>query len=70
MKNAVFWDVMICGSFKNRRFRGIHNLHHQGGKNQPDRNSVSSNYHLVLHVALNVRVVSVSLQCPSVASYS
>jgi hypothetical protein len=22
MKNAVFWDVTPCGSFKNRRFRG------------------------------------------------
>jgi hypothetical protein len=20
MKNAVFWDVTLCGSFKNRRF--------------------------------------------------
>jgi hypothetical protein len=22
MKNAVFWDVMLCGSCKNRRFGG------------------------------------------------
>jgi hypothetical protein len=22
MKNAVFWEVMPCGSCKNRRFRG------------------------------------------------
>jgi hypothetical protein len=20
MKNAVFWDVMLCGSYKNQRF--------------------------------------------------
>jgi hypothetical protein len=23
IKNAVFWDVMPCGSFENRRFRGM-----------------------------------------------
>jgi hypothetical protein len=23
MKDGVFWDVMPCGSFKNRRFVGI-----------------------------------------------
>jgi hypothetical protein len=22
MKNVIFWDVMLCGSFKNRRFEG------------------------------------------------
>jgi hypothetical protein len=22
MKNGIFWDVMPCGSCKNRRFRG------------------------------------------------
>jgi hypothetical protein len=22
MKNGVFWDVTLCGSFKNRRFGG------------------------------------------------
>jgi hypothetical protein len=30
MKNAVFWDVMPCGSSKNRRFGGTCHLHHQG----------------------------------------
>jgi hypothetical protein len=33
MKNAVFWDVMPCGSCKNRRFRGMWCLHDQINKN-------------------------------------
>jgi hypothetical protein len=33
MKNGVFWDVMPCGSCKNRRFGGTSHLHHQGDKN-------------------------------------
>jgi hypothetical protein len=32
MKNAVFWDVMPCGSCKNRRFGGTYYLLHQGEK--------------------------------------
>jgi hypothetical protein len=32
MKNAVFWDVTPCGSFKNRRFGGTYRLLHQGDK--------------------------------------
>jgi hypothetical protein len=31
-KNDVFWDVMPCGSCKNRRFGGTY-LHHPSGKN-------------------------------------
>jgi hypothetical protein len=34
MKNAVFWDVTPCGSYKNGRFGGILRLHHQGDKNR------------------------------------
>jgi hypothetical protein len=34
MKNAVFWDVALCGSCLNRRFGGTCRLHLQGGKNQ------------------------------------
>jgi hypothetical protein len=34
MKNAVFWDIVPCGSCKNQRFGGTQRLHHQGGKNQ------------------------------------
>jgi hypothetical protein len=29
LKNAVFWDVMLCGSCTNRCFRGAYPLHHQ-----------------------------------------
>jgi hypothetical protein len=29
MKNAVFWDVMLCVSCKNRRFGGTFRLRHQ-----------------------------------------
>jgi hypothetical protein len=43
MKNAIFWDVTSCSSSKNRRFRGIYRLYHQGDKNRLTRN-VSSNY--------------------------
>jgi hypothetical protein len=32
MKNAVFWDVALCGSCKNQRFRGTWRLHLQGKK--------------------------------------
>jgi hypothetical protein len=34
MKNGVFWDVMPCGSCKNRRFGGTWRLLHQGDKNR------------------------------------
>jgi hypothetical protein len=34
MKNAVVWDVALCGSCKNRRFGGTYRLHHQGDKNR------------------------------------
>jgi hypothetical protein len=30
MKNAVFWDVTLCGSCKNQRFGGTYRFHHQG----------------------------------------
>jgi hypothetical protein len=32
IKNGVFWDVMPCGSCKNRRFGGTLRLLHQGDK--------------------------------------
>jgi hypothetical protein len=31
-EKSVFWDVMLCGSCKNRRFGGKYGLHHQGDK--------------------------------------
>jgi hypothetical protein len=35
INNVVFWDVMSCGSTKNRRFGGKYRLHHhQGDKNR------------------------------------
>jgi hypothetical protein len=30
MKNVVFWDVALCRSCVNRRFRGRYRLHLQG----------------------------------------
>jgi hypothetical protein len=30
MKHAIFWDVMLCSSCKNRRFGGTYCLRHQG----------------------------------------
>jgi hypothetical protein len=44
MKNVVFCDITRCGSCKNRTFRGIYHLHHQGYKNQRTRKNVKSNY--------------------------
>jgi hypothetical protein len=41
MKNIVLWDMLPCGSYKNRRFGGTYR-HHQGDKNQPARNDFSS----------------------------
>jgi hypothetical protein len=40
MKNAVFWDLTQCGSFKSRRFEGTYHLQHQGDKNRRARNIV------------------------------
>jgi hypothetical protein len=54
LKNTVFWDVMLCGPCKNRRFGGIYSLHHQNGKNHRGRNNVSS----VLHLLVAANVVS------------
>jgi hypothetical protein len=42
VKNTIFWDVMLCGSFKNRRFGGLYHLRHQGDKNWQARNNVIS----------------------------
>jgi hypothetical protein len=42
LKNAVFWDVVTCGTLKNRRFGGTCRLHLQGRKNSAREESVSS----------------------------
>jgi hypothetical protein len=34
MKNAVFWDVTPCDSYKIRTFGGMYRLLHQGDKNR------------------------------------
>jgi hypothetical protein len=46
MNNAVFWDVMPCGSCDKRRFGVKHRLHHQDEENQRARNNVSRNQQL------------------------
>jgi hypothetical protein len=38
MNYAGFWDISLCGSFKNRRFVGTHRLHNHGDKNRRARN--------------------------------
>jgi hypothetical protein len=56
MMNTVFWDMMPCGSCKNRRFGGTYRLHHKDGKNQRAKN-VSS----VLQLLVAAYVVPTSL---------
>jgi hypothetical protein len=34
VKNVVFWDVMPCGSCKNKHFGGTYRLLHHGDKNR------------------------------------
>jgi hypothetical protein len=29
LKSAVFWDVTLCGSYKNQPFGGTYHLHHE-----------------------------------------
>jgi hypothetical protein len=43
-KNAVFWDITLCGSCKNRRFGTTYQLYHQDKESQRARNNVSSNF--------------------------
>jgi hypothetical protein len=33
-EECLFWDVILCGSCKNRSFSGIYCLNHQGDKNR------------------------------------
>jgi hypothetical protein len=51
MKDAVSWEVTLCGSCKKQRFGGMYRLHHQGEANKRARNSVSSKQQLK-HAAL------------------
>jgi hypothetical protein len=43
LKNAVFGDIMPCGSCKNRCFGGTYRLHHHGDMNRRARNNVTIN---------------------------
>jgi hypothetical protein len=43
VKSANIWDVMACGSCKNRQFGRMYRIHHQGDKNRLARNNISSN---------------------------
>jgi hypothetical protein len=64
MNNAVFWDVMPCGSGNNPRFGGTYHLHLQGEENHLVRNSNSSNNQLD-HAAKELS----SSQCALIESY-
>jgi hypothetical protein len=46
MNNAVLFDVMPCGTCKNRRFGGTYRLHHHGKEKHRTRNNVSNNQNL------------------------
>jgi hypothetical protein len=50
LKNAVFWEVVPCDSYKNRRFGGPYRLHHQGDKNTSS----------VLQLLITVNVLPIS----------
>jgi hypothetical protein len=41
MKNAAYWDMTQCSSYKNRRFGGMYRHNHQGETNQRARNNIS-----------------------------
>jgi hypothetical protein len=41
LKNVVFWDVALCGSWVNRRFGGKYRLRLQGRKIREQGASVS-----------------------------
>jgi hypothetical protein len=61
MENAVFWDIMPCGSCKNRRFRGMYCFHHQSDKNWWAGNNFSSSMVFLYGVLLLVVTVNVIL---------
>jgi hypothetical protein len=67
MNNAVPWDVMTCGSCKNRRFGGTYRFLNQCEKNQRARNFTSikqlkhTAIYSVLRFVVNANVVHSSL---------
>jgi hypothetical protein len=44
MKNAVFWDVTLCGSCKSRSVGGTYRFHQQGEKNRRAGNNMGSDW--------------------------
>jgi hypothetical protein len=60
MKNAVFWDVTLCSSSKNRRFAGMYRLHHQSDKNRQAR-SLTVILSSVLRLLVTANIVPSSL---------
>jgi hypothetical protein len=68
MENAIFWNVMPCGSCENQCLGRTCHLHHQG-ENQWARNNVSSNQQflvtanvpsLLIHFALMMAAICLS----------
>jgi hypothetical protein len=60
LKNAVFWDVTLCGSCKNWRFGQTYHLHHQGAKNwQIGMLAVTSNQIMLCSVLQLLVIVNV-----------
>jgi hypothetical protein len=55
MKNAVFWDIKPSGCCKNRGFRGMYRLHHQGDKLLVTGSVVPSSLILVILVMEAIR---------------
>jgi hypothetical protein len=52
MKNII-WDVLPCGSCRNRHFRGTYHLHLPGENNQQTKNKLAIvSYCTTLHSAL------------------
>jgi hypothetical protein len=41
MKNAVFWDVTPCSSWRDRRIGGMYRFHHQDEKTRLSTNNLA-----------------------------
>jgi hypothetical protein len=71
MKKAIFWDVMLCGSCKNRSFRGTYSLHDQGDKKPHSVTSEKMEFFKIISTVITtsnwfVCIISV---CPFIYSY-
>jgi hypothetical protein len=63
MKNAIFWDITLCGSCKNRRFRGTSCLHHQGTANVVPSLPVLVTLMMEALSSSETSVLTISTQC-------